>query len=155
MGGEISQIDCCLGTETDDHRSKAKIELSVMKKTLDSQKKANRKFRLQKESEIRKYRKRICALEGERQSLICVLKEIEIREIQNLSGISQSVMTEDMNEADGIMNEVQTSSRETRESSLDSVAGTSSFDSPVSPLSFASDCLDSIIHVNDDKYGVA
>ena len=155
MGGELSQIDCCLGTDTDDRDMKYHMELEMVKKSLNSQKKANRKFRLQKESEIRKYRKRICALKGERQSLICVLKEIEIREIQNLRGISQSVMTEDMNEADGIMNEVQTSSRETRESSLDSVAGTSSFDSPVSPLSFASDCLDSIIHVNDDKYGVA
>ena len=142
MGGELSQIDCCLGTDTDDREMKYHMELEMVKKSLNSQKKANRKFRLQKESEIRKYRKRICVLEGERQSLI--------DRLQN-SGLSQGVMTEDMIEAEATMNEVKTltARRETRESSLEceSVAGTSSIDSPPS---YDSDTV-SIVHVFDDK----
>ena len=74
MGAEI---DCCVGVDNHDHALTAAIELDVMKKTLESQKKSNRHFKQQKEVEIRKYRKRICVLEEERGNLIQQIRNEE------------------------------------------------------------------------------
>merc|ERR1712098_297773 len=109
----------------------AAIELDVMKKSLESQKKANRKFRQQKEVEIRQYRKRICVLEEEQESLLNQMQ-------------GQSVVSEDFIKPEATVTEIKTSTARPCESDMEIVAGTSSSEADTG----------SIVHINNDEYGV-
>lgn len=126
-----SDLDCCVGVEDHDQALSAAIELDVMKKTLESHKKANRHFKVQKETEIRKYRQRICVLEEERVNLM-----------QRIQNESVAIRVETKEEEESNTNQHAPPASGRHSSDMDLVAGTS-----------PSSSTDSIIHVNHDQYG--